>query len=363
MVSEKKSNRIDIQKLLLPIEMLFFLFLLLAMIVVSSCNNTGGQRHFIRLDLSKEHDTGRFLPEKGDKVFINLDFANGEKSVLPLEDSDGDWIYQILLNDIFKQSNEPVDTLKFVFFIKAGDHRYLPNGGEESIPMRVILLNDIYDKKPVFIFNETFDDRKEAEVTFTVGVANQKVLGFFKPEEGDILVVSGDFTKWDDRGIPMKGNYNNEIYSVTIPIKYSPDRAVEYRFKILPKRHVILPNDGWESGRRRNLEINKEVVRVPYTEFNDLRRVARFIIDTKLLERSKKFNPLESDILQIELMLDGHESLSDALVFIEEYQYETAVVIPLTVKNIKWRLIKNIKEELTEWQPVEVGLNGKIIEF
>lgn len=275
-----------------------------------------------------------------------------------LEDTDGDWIYQVLLNDIFKQSNEPVDTLKFVFFIETGDHRYIPNGGEEKIPSRVMLLNDIYDKKPVLIFNETFDDRKEAEVTFTVGVANQKVLGFFKPEEGDIIVVSGDFTKWDDRGIPMKGNYNDEIYSVTVPVKYSADRAVEYRFKILPKRHVILPNEGWESGRRRNLQINKEIVRVPYAEFNDLRRVARFIIDTKSF---KDFNPLKGDILQIELMLDGQESLSDALVFIDDYQYETAVVIPLTVKDVKWRLVKNINQGLTEWQLVEVGIKGKII--
>ena len=358
MVSVRKRNRKDIHKVLLPIEILLFIFLLLAMIAVSSCNNTGGQRHFIRLDLSKEHDTGRFLPEKGDRVFLNIDFPSGEKSVLNLEDTDGDWIYQVLLNDIFKQSNEPVDTLKFVFFIETGDHRYIPNGGEEKIPSRVMLLNDIYDKKPVLIFNETFDDRKEAEVTFTVGVANQKVLGFFKPEEGDIIVVSGDFTKWDDRGIPMKGNYNDEIYSVTVPVKYSADRAVEYRFKILPKRHVILPNEGWESGRRRNLQINKEIVRVPYAEFNDLRRVARFIIDTKSF---KDFNPLEGDILQIELMLDGQESLSDALVFIDDYQYETAVVIPLTVKDVKWRLVKNINQGLTEWQLVEVGIKGKII--
>jgi len=337
-------------------------FLLIMLLVVINCGRVTKQRHFIRLDMSKEHDAGRFIPDKGDMVFIKGDFTNGEKFDLPLDDSDGDWIFTVLLNDILQQSSEPVDSLKFAFLIEPGDNRYIPNSGKEAIPLRVVLLKDIYDKKPIFIFNEAFDDRREAEVTFTVGVANQKVLGFFKPEEGDILVVTGDFCKWDERGFPMKGNRNDEIFSVTIPVKYDPNQAIEYKYRILTNRKVILPNNGWEGVPNRALAISKDVTSTPYAEFSDLRRVARFIIITKSLEKDGKFNPFKGDILQINLMLDGQENLSDALVFIEECQYETAVVFPLTVKDIKWQLIKNIKEVLTEWQPVEVGLKGKLIQ-
>jgi len=337
-------------------------FLLLVFLVFIDCARVTKQRHFICLDLSKEHDAGRFMPDKGDMVFIKGDFTNDEKFDLSLDDSDGDWIYTVLLNDILQQSSEPVDTMKFSFLIKTGDNRYIPNNGKEAIPLRIVLLKDIYDKKPIFIFNEVFDDRPEVEVTFTVGVANQKVLGFFEPKKGDVMVVTGDFCKWDERGIPMNGNKNDDIFSVTIPIKYDPDQAVQYKYRILTNRKVILPNNGWEGVPNRALAISKDVVNAPYAEFSDLRRVARFIIDTKSLEKDGKFNPLKGDILQINLSLDGQENLSDALVFVEEYQYETAVVIPLTVKDLKWQLIKNIKEALTEWQSVEVGLKGKLIQ-
>jgi len=336
-------------------------FLLIMMLVVINCGRVTKQQHFIRLDLSKEHDAGRFMPDKGDQVFIKGNFKNEEKFELLLEDYNGDWIYTVPLGDVLQKTAEPVDSLNFSFLVVTGDDRYLPNGGKEAITWRIIRLKDLYNKKPVFIFNEVFDDRPEAEVTFTVGVANQKVLGFFKPEERDILVVTGDFCKWDERGIPMNSDKNDDIFSVTIPVKYDPDQAIQYKYRILTNRKVILPNNGWEGVPNRALAISKNVVSAPYVEFSDLRRVARFIINTKSLEKDGKFNPLKGDILQINLSLDGQENLSDALVFVEEYQYETAVIIPLTVKDIKWQLIKNIKEVLTEWQSVEVGLKGKLI--
>ena len=337
-------------------------FLLLVFLVFIDCARVTIQKHLIRLDMGREHDARRFMPDKGDMVFIKGNFTNGEEFDLLLDDANGDWIYTVLLNDILQQSSKPVDTLKFSFLIKTGDNRYIPNNGKEAIPLRIVLLKDIYDKKPIFIFNEVFDDRPEVEVTFTVGVANQKVLGFFEPKKGDVMVVTGDFCKWDERGIPMNGNKNDDIFSVTIPIKYDPDQAVQYKYRILTNRKVILPNNGWEGVPNRALAISKDVVNAPYAEFSDLRRVARFIINTKSLEKDGKFNPLRGDILQINLSLDGQENLSDALVLVENYQYETAVIIPLTVKDLKWQLIKNIKELLTEWQSVEVGLKGKLVQ-
>ena len=86
-------------------------------------------------------------------------------------------------------------------------------------------------------------------------------------------------------------------------------------------------------------------------------------IGTEQLENDEKFNPLKGDILQVKVLLDGKESLTDALIRVEKHVYETAVVIPLTVQNIKWQIVKNMKEKLTELEAVEVGLKRKVISY
>ncbi|MBN2571861.1 MAG: hypothetical protein JXA68_07005, partial [Ignavibacteriales bacterium] len=58
----------------------------------------------------------------------------------------------------------------------------------------------------------------------------------------------------------------------------------------------------------------------------------------------------------------GKETLTDPLFYVDKYRYETAVVIPMSAREIKWCIVKNIKEEITEQQVVEIGVEGKVIE-
>ena len=134
-----------------------------------------------------------------------------------------------------------------------------------------------------------------------------------------------------------------------------------YKYRILTRRNVLIPNNGWENIPNRRINITEDNTEAPYAEFNHLRRVARFILDTEQWEMQNKFRPLKGDILQIRLLLDENESYSDALVWVNKYKYETAVAIPLTAIDIKWQVIKNMKDDLTEMKTEEVNLKGKII--
>ena len=251
--------------------------------------------------------------------------------------------------------------MEFKFVFHAGDGRDVANQGWETIKNRKITLANLEKKNPVYIFNEVYDARETFEVTFRVGMNNQKILGFFRPETGDEVVVSGSFCEWSSQGIPMKDEDGAGIYSLKLTVKQNPQEPFEYRYRIISKRKAILPNKGWETQVNRQWSLTNSTTELPYAEFNDIRRVARFIIDTKQWEQEGKFKPQRGDILQIKLLLDGKENLSDALFQVKDHTYETALIIPLTVKDVQWQVVRNIKEEITQIKNVEVDLKGAVI--
>lgn len=312
---------------------LCILFFIVVCMIQLSCVKSS--KSVIMLDMSKEHDGLRFLPEKGDQVGIVLNIDQKVRSTIILTDEDKDWIYTAAIRDVIKQGNVHSDTLVFKFYCVSGDGRNLPNNGEETIPNRKISVPDLYNKKLLFIFNENYEDLKKAYVTFVVGTSCQKVLGFFKPEEGDQIVVTGSFCGWDERGILMENKDKADIYKVELPVKYQPEKPIEYKFRMINFRNAVLPQSGWENRENRILFIQNENEETPYAEFNDVRRVARFIINTTDRERNGSFSENKGDILQIKLILDGNESLSDPLMRVKQHRYETAVIIPLTVQKNK----------------------------
>ena len=339
------------------------LLMFLAMISMTQLSCVKSAKPVLMLDMSKEHDGLRFFPDKGDQVFIRINTDQNNPAKFVLKDENGDWIYKAALSEIVKQSDNHSDSLDFKFFCTAGDGRYLPSNGEETIPNRKIYVSDLYNKKPLFIFNEKYEDLKTVYVTFIVGTSCQKVLGFFKPEEGDQVIVSGSFCAWDEKGIVMDNRDNNDIYKVEIPVKYSSDKPIiEYKFRLLNYRKAIFPQNGWENRENRLLNIQKDKEETSYAEFNDMRRIARFVINTEKAEKNNKFSENKGDILQIKLILDGNESLTDPLMKVIRNKYEIAVAIPLTVQKIRWQIVKNIKVPLTEVEDTEIGLNGNVLE-
>jgi hypothetical protein len=337
----------------------------LCLFFLSSCSkNETPQKYLVRVDMSKEHDAGRFKPEEGDKLSIVCNFNAWKENDLFLKDEKGDWMYSLNLDDFFAAKRgffTAEDTLEFRFVVHPGNNRQVENKGWEDVKNRKMTWAYLEKKKPVFTYNEEFDEREKFDVTFRVGMNNQKVLGFFHPELGDEVIVSGSFCKWSSKGVLMKDEHGDGIYTVTLPVKQKPQKPIEYRYRIVAKRKMIMPNSGWETIDNRQWKLSSPAVEIPYAEFNDVRRVVRFTFDTQTWEKSGAFKPKYGDVLQVRLLLDGKESLSDALFQINDHTFETALIIPLTVKDVQWQAVKNIKDVLTQPKAVDVDLKGVVV--
>lgn len=334
---------------------MYFLFYLL--IIFYSCNVK--KDVMIQVAMSKEHDAGFFKPENGDRISIAGEFNNWKPDSIFLEDENGDWIFtKSLPTEIISK-----DTLVFKFKCSSGDNRLIANSGWEGIPYRSVSLSEIIKEQPVFIFNEIYDHKESVELTFTVGTSNQQILGFFCPEEGDRMVVSGSFCNWNEEGILMLDEHKDKIYSITVPVRIVCNKSIQYKYKILTNRNVLLPNQGWEELQHREFLPDKYNFIAPYAEFSNIQRVGRFIINMKKLINSDQFNSMKGDILQLKLFLDDKESFSNPFTQISSDIWEISLTFPLTVKTIKWQLLKNQKNELSKIFNIEVSFSGSIIKY
>ena len=57
-------------------------------------------------------------------------------------------------------------------------------------------------------------------------------------------------------------------------------------------------------------------------------------------------------------VLDEKDHLSDALFQVKDHTYETAMIIPLTIKDIQWQVVRNMKEELSPLKNVDIDLGN-----
>jgi hypothetical protein len=350
----------------IPVFLICFLGIITVFLQISCQKLAERNKHVLQVDMSKEHDSGRFKPELGDKVFVAGNFNGWKKHEIMMSDPQGNWIYSANIDSCLKREGGfsfSADTLEFNFGLSTGENHILLEEGSERITIRKIARTQLENEPPVFTYNENFNGAMPYEVTFTVGMNNQETLGFFQPDKGDEVVVSGSFCAWAAEGVALKDEGGAGVYSKEISIKQNPKEPIEYRFRIIPKRKAILPNQGWETEGIRQSILSGFTVKLPYAEFNNVRRVARFIINTREWEKEGKFKPLKGDILQMKLLFDGKENLSDALFQVKEQQYETAFMVPLTVREVQWQVVRNMKEELTQAQNVDVGLNGTIVTF
>ena len=332
------------------------LLILFMSFVLISCD-TKIQNLFVQVDMSFEHDQGKFLPEKNDKISIAGTFNNWNFDEFVLEDPDSNWIYTILLP--IQKIN--IDTLFFNF--KITNNSRTASTGLESIPERRISLSTLKNENPVLRYNLIFGDVPIIDLTFTVGTSNQQLLGFFKPELGDKIMISGEFCNWCHEGIFLEDEDNDKIYTLTIPLRVSLNKPFYYKYRIIPNRKIIIPYDGWEDLEYREFLPTIGNYTVPYSEFNNVRRIARFKVNSKKFTDIKKFIPLKGDILQIKLILDDKESLTNPLTQISKTEWEISMMIPLNVEKIEWQLVKNFSDALTEFKVIQVPLDGKIFYY
>jgi len=353
----------------------YALLLLIPALLLGGCNWQEGPA--LQVEMSAEHDSGRFLPGEGDRLAIAGPFNDWSPGQHLLKDSNGDWIYEISLSKLQSSS----DSLRFKLVIMPGGQRSVPNGGWETLPNRTIARADLEQRRPVLTYNEPWSPLQTAEVTFRVGMANQQVLGFFDPEKGDKVVVTGSFSSWNPDGYPLADPDGDRVYTATLPVEYREGRPVEYKFRIRSgsaetrtmlaaggtgkksrERH-ILPNEGWERISNRSIQIDSAAVDLSFTAFNNQRRVARFLIDTKTWQQAGSFTPKSGDILQVRLVLDGDSLLTDPLVRTDPHTFEQSVLVPLDIAEFRWQLVQDTQKTLTKMEKVSVPLRGRVITF
>jgi len=314
----------------------YALLLLIPALLLGGCNWQEGPA--LQVEMSGEHDSGRFQPGEGDRLAIAGPFNDWSPGQHLLKDSNGDWIYEISLSKLQSSS----DSLRFKLVIMPGGQRSVPNGGWETLPNRTIARADLEQRRPV---------------------------------------LTGSFSSWNPDGYPLADPDGDRVYTATLPVAYREGRPVEYKYRIRSgsaetrtmlaaggtgkksrERH-ILPNEGWERISNRSIQIDSAAVDLSFTAFNNQRRVARFLINTKTWQQAGSFTPKSGDILQVRLVLDGDSLLTDPLVRTGTHTFEQSVLVPLDIAEVRWQLVLNSQKTLTNLKKVSVPLRGNIISF
>jgi hypothetical protein len=334
--------------------------ILVSIIIISallSCEKPK-KENVIAVNMSAEIKANRLLPEQNDKISIAGNFNNWHADKLYLEDYNGDGIYTIDAMPIIEQlhSIDPLlDSLIFKFVITPGIQRPLSNQGWEAIPNRVLHIDYLLKEKPVLKYNNAYIRQDMVEAIFRVELSNQNVLGLFEPDSGDKVVVAGDFNNWNPDGV-LLNKIDGFVYGVTLPVEKKNN--LKYKFRIVTDR-LILPFSGWEN--RNNRQYNWKTVTNQLDWFSDVQRVGRFIINTKKLQKEGTFNPQRGDILQLRFYLDGMESLSEQLIAVNYYEYETSSMFPIAAKKIEYQIVINKRDTVDNKIILDISQYGMII--
>lgn len=304
------------------------------------------------VDMSYERDQGRFSPEEGDIVSILSSFNDWEAGIDLLLDPEGDWIYEIQLEQV-------PDTLEFKFAMSSNVNFDLPNSGLEIIPNRRLPKAVLKNNSPILIFNKNWNPYIIEDVLFKVSLNNQEVLGFFDPKE-DYVVVTGSFLNWDEQGIVLEDKDGNGIYEKTIPVEINPEQPQLFKYKIMKSKDFggYIPNGGWEITEDRMVSLSNNKLHY----FNNQQRIARFIVDSTWLDQQSENGIAASDMYQIRFYVGEDSYLSDPLEYIDSGEYEVSVSIPLQVDKLIWNIVENQSSELMPpTENVVTHLGKKII--
>lgn len=192
---------------------------------------------------------------------------------------------------------------------------------------------------------------------FRVNMSNQKVLGYFKPEMGDKVAVTGSFNSWSEEGIILE-QQDSLVYGLTFPVKVRKYEPLVYKYIIIPgaerKEQFIMPNNGWEF---RDNRLYREESLTEY--FNNQKRVLRVVVSEEWL--AQRANLKQDDVLLLKLMWNGSQSRNYRLEPNGNGAYETALQIPESAADVGAKIIVNYEHELYVFDEIKVGVKGKTV--
>lgn len=313
---------------------------LLSVVMLAACVEGWRGDVTIRLDLTAEQDAGRFNPEVGDRVSIAGNFNEWKPDDVFLNRASDSWEYAIGI-DV-----SGLDTLEYKFIIHSGDGRDLPNSGWENIPNRRLTRKELAKYEPVHVFDTPWGPEKRGDVTFTVNLSNQVVLGYFSPDNGDRVRLTGSFFDWED-GVDLTLIDTLHTYSVTLPLTYPAGVPLQYRYQILRVDSTLIdPWKGWEKTGERSRE--PELVRTDF--YNNQSHVLRFIVTT----------PGKRDVsepMTIELEHGGKTLQTDPLMRVGPGVYETAVMLGGD-GEVRWRVKPSSRNNIRDMKEIPLNQYG-----
>ena len=101
----------------------------------------------------------------------------------------------------------------------------------------------------------TFDRKviapaKTVELYFSVDMSVYQMIGYFKPDSGDVVLVRGSFNGWGEQNQLQPSTLEPGIWEGYIPITAAPGDFIEYKYYIKTgnDNQARVPNAGWEPG-------------------------------------------------------------------------------------------------------------------
>ena len=101
----------------------------------------------------------------------------------------------------------------------------------------------------------TFDRKviapaKTVELYFSVDMSVYQMIGYFKPDSGDVVLVRGSFNGWGEQNQLQPSTLEPGIWEGYIPITAAPGDFIEYKYYIKTgnNNQARVPNGGWEPG-------------------------------------------------------------------------------------------------------------------
>jgi hypothetical protein len=120
----------------------------------------------------------------------------------------------------------------------------------EGDPNREVTVN-----KDTTLRWTTFDRKviapaKTVQLYFSVNMSVYQLIGYFKPDSGDVVLVRGSFNGWGEQNQLQPSTLEPGVWEGYVPILAAPGDFIEYKYYIKTgnNNQARVPNGGWEPG-------------------------------------------------------------------------------------------------------------------
>ncbi len=136
-------------------------------------------------------------------------------------------------------------TVEYKFVIGSG-----PKKWEDAIPNRTFVLGSDTTLKWDTFNKKIIAPAKTVQLYFSVDMSVYQMIGYFKPDSGDVVLVRGNFNGWGEQDSLAPSVLEPGIWEAYIPISAAPGDFIEYKYYIKTgnNNQARVPNAGWEPG-------------------------------------------------------------------------------------------------------------------